>query len=187
MDDNTKISPDAFLLHPEHRAFVFLGGGRPQPPRVLPRLIAAAILGLAGALGLAVFVAALRDLAADRPVLGLDPANPAPGLLVLGIAAVVTLVGLPLALRRVRRLGKDAHLSRRGVLLPGEIEACTGEEDHRGEFRVRVRYLIFSPVTGLPCVQEESAVRPDLRGQPLPQPDASVAVLFADQGNFRLM
>ncbi len=187
MDDKKTIPADAFLLHPEHRAFVFQGGDRPQTPNVALRLVFTAALSIIGAAGLAIFVAALRDLAADRPVLGLDPANPAPGLLVLLVAAVITLVGLPTALRRVRRLGKEARLARRGILLPGEIESCTGEEDRRGHFRVTVRYLVFSPVTGLPFVKVESALRPDLHDQPLPEPDTPVAVLFAGQDNFRLM
>lgn len=102
--------------------------------------------------------------------------------------AVATLVMIIVALLFVS-LGMIQRQAGRKPLqvLPGQVVECSGNMDAEGDFKFKLRYAFKSPRTGQVITAQRTAIRNDLRGQPLPQPGTRVAIHYRSDRNYTLL
>lgn len=173
-----------FLLDPKSKRL--LSGPRP-PPRNLRNAvvysISATLAGLVLTAGFGSVFWALQEgplLSPDR-LMGLLFGLPGLILLVLTLRHGWTCFtrDFPAALQR-------DLLEEHGRVLEGEVLECTGGVAQRKRFLVTVRYGFEAP-GGRELSDEARHVRNDLRAARLPEPGTPVAILYYDEGNYRLL
>jgi hypothetical protein len=81
---------------------------------------------------------------------------------------------------------RRARLLQNGVVLDGKLLLCNAAAYSEGGYHVSIVFGFRSP-TGRILDGRASALRDDLKGRPLPQPDSKVAVLYLDDGNYQVL
>ncbi len=102
--------------------------------------------------------------------------------------AVATLVMIIVALLFVSLGMVQRQIGRKPLqVLPGQVVECTGQADADGDFKFKLRYAFKSPRTDQVITAQRTAIRNDLRGQPLPAPGTRVAVHYRSDRNYTLL